>query len=193
MENIRLDCPYYDGPYEVELWRNASHDVIPKEFTTISGNIVKVSTGKVHQGMGGIQLYAGDKPFWWGYYFIKKITDYKGNILWKNWDSKNYRLGNQPEEYELVIDYLGWLPENEKNWDIISGPLLMLSDIKDKEITIVNPKNYNEKVALIIRNGIIKEAFPMSFYGEKRAENWFSFCIVSKKDNPFEKFIIPLH
>lgn len=112
---------------------------------------------------------------------------------YKGTDVKKYRLGNQPEEYELVIDYLGWLPENEKNWDIISYPLLSSSDIKGKEIIIVNPKNYNEKVILIISHIIIKEAFPMSFYSEKRAENWSSFCIVSKKDNPFEKFIIPLH
>jgi hypothetical protein len=105
---------------------------------------------------------------------------------------KKYRLGNQPEEYELVTKYLGWVPEKDLDWDNVFPILSSSSETKGKEVTIVNSRK-DSMVTLVIDHRIIKDAFPMSFYGEDRADNWHHFCIVSMKDTPAEKFIIPLH
>ena len=105
---------------------------------------------------------------------------------------KKYRLGNQPDEYELVTEYLGWLPEDGSNWDDVF-PFFASSPEKGREeVTLVNPEK-NKKVTIIIDHRIIKDAFPMSFYGEEGSEDWHNFCIVSSKDEPSKKFIIPLH
>lgn len=105
---------------------------------------------------------------------------------------KKYRLGNQPEEYELVTKYLGWTPEKELDWDNVFPMLSSISETKGKKVTIVNGQK-DSRVNLIIDHRIIKDAFPMEFYGEERADNWCQFCIVSTEDLPEEKFIIPLH
>lgn len=104
---------------------------------------------------------------------------------------KKYRLGNQSTEYALETNYLGWFPEGENDWDNFLDPF-ETSRNKNKEITLVNSVK-TEKVVLIMHQPIIKDAFPMEFFIEERAKNWHRFCIVSTKDNPLEKFIIPLH
>lgn len=98
---------------------------------------------------------------------------------------KKYRLGNQPEEYELREDYLGWVPKNYDDWWY-----LCYRFIKNRELTIVNPKDQVEKI-LFLHHFIIKDAFPMSFYGEERSEKWSNFAIVSETETS-EKFIIPV-
>ncbi|MCX6794861.1 MAG: hypothetical protein NTY31_02665 [Candidatus Falkowbacteria bacterium] len=98
---------------------------------------------------------------------------------------KKYCLGNQPEEYELREDYLGWLPENDEDWGD-----LCLEFIKNTELIIVNPQK--TKKTLFFHNFIIKDAFPMSFYGEERSKKWNNFAIVSETETS-EKFIIPLY
>ncbi|HNW71863.1 MAG TPA: hypothetical protein PKZ36_01775 [Candidatus Paceibacterota bacterium] len=105
---------------------------------------------------------------------------------------KKYRLGNQPTEYELVTEYLGWLPEDASSWWDVFQIMVSSSEITGKEITITNPEK-NKKITIIIDHRIVKDAFPMSFFVEERAKNWYDFCIVSSKDKPSEKFIIPLH
>jgi len=97
---------------------------------------------------------------------------------------KKYRMGNQPEEYELREDYLGWTPEGD-DWQS-----LCLRFTRDTKLTIVNPQG-GEKV-LFLHQFIIKDAFPMSFFGEERSKDWWTFAIVSE-DETSEKFIIPLH
>lgn len=106
--------------------------------------------------------------------------------------NKKYRLGNQDVEFELVTRYLGWLPEGVKDWGDIFSPLTPSSETNGKEVTLINPEK-DEKVSIIIDHLVIKDAFPLSFYGEERARFWRYFCIVSNKDKPLEKFIIPLH
>ncbi len=106
--------------------------------------------------------------------------------------TKKYRLGNQSAEYELVTKYLGWVPEKELDWDNVFPFFAPSSETKGKEVTIINSQK-DSRVTLVIDHQIIKDAFPMSFYRENRAENWHRFCIVSIKDTPVEKFIIPLH
>lgn len=107
--------------------------------------------------------------------------------------NKKYRLGNKPEEYELVTKYLGWFPEDNNSWEHLFFPFIPLSsEIKNKEIVIVSP-NKTDKATIILHHQIIKDAFPLSFFGEERSKNWHHFCIVSTKENSNEKFIIPLH
>lgn len=100
-------------------------------------------------------------------------------------EEKKYCLGNQPEEYELKEDYLGWTPENE-DWQ-----QFCMRRVENAELTIVNPDDGNKK-KLFLHHFIIQDAFPLSFFGEERALNWFQFAIVSH-DETSEKFIIPLH
>ncbi|EKD24140.1 MAG: hypothetical protein ACD_81C00098G0003 [uncultured bacterium] len=97
-----------------------------------------------------------------------------------------YRLGNQPQEYELKEDFLGWVPKGEKDWQLVYA-----QDIRRTELTIVNPNGGGEKI-LFLHHFIIRDAFPLSFFGEERARNWWSFAIVSENEVS-EKFIIPLH
>lgn len=96
-----------------------------------------------------------------------------------------YQLGNQAEEYELKEDYLGWTPESE-DWQQVC-----MRRIDNVELTIINPDGGSKK-KLFLHRFIIKDAFPLSFFGEKRALNWFQFAIVSYNETS-EKFIIPLH
>ncbi len=106
---------------------------------------------------------------------------------------KRYRLGNQDKEYELVTEYLGWLPKNEFTWEGVFPALTLSSETKDKEVTLMSPNEEAHEVTVIIDHQITKDAFPMSFYREDRSKDWHNFCIVSSKDKPSEKFIIPLH
>lgn len=108
-------------------------------------------------------------------------------------EEKKYRLGNQAKEYELQTKYLGWLPEGFTDWyDWVWENYFNHDPIPP--LTIMSPDK-NEKVILQMHQFIIKDAFPLSFFGEKRSENWFRFYIVSLASNePLpEKFIIPLH
>ena len=99
---------------------------------------------------------------------------------------KKYRLGNQTKEYELSDDYLGWLPEGQADWQS-----MFLDFVKNTELTIINP-NDQAKEKIFLHHFIIRDAFPMSFFGEKRSRNWWVFAIVSR-DQASEEFIIPLY
>jgi hypothetical protein len=99
---------------------------------------------------------------------------------------KKYRLGNQPEEYELSEDYLGWLPEGDKTWEDLS-----FESVKNTELTLANPAEKDKKT-IFLHHCIIKDAFPLSFFGEERSEKWGIFAIVSETQTS-EKFIIPLY
>lgn len=115
----------------------------------------------------------------------------------KKHEIKKYRLGNQSGEYELREDYLGWIPEYYENWDD-----LVLKFIKNVTVSIFNPvpvilisennKSKQAKKTLFLHHFIIKDAFPMSFYGEERSKEWNHFAIVSETVTS-EKFIIPLN
>lgn len=78
----------YKGAFTVELWRNASLSVVKETNAFISGKTINVPKGSVQQVIGGIQFYAEDKCFSWGYKFIKEIKNNKGEIIWENWDKK---------------------------------------------------------------------------------------------------------
>lgn len=124
---------------------------------------------------------------------LSRFPTWQGNLSSvTNTDTlKKYRLGNQKTEYELATKYLGWLPEGKKDWDEFLKPFY-LSIQKDYEVTLTNPQK-TESVILIMHQSLIKDAFPMEFFAEERAKDWNRFCIVSTKDNPSERFIIPLY
>jgi hypothetical protein len=99
--------------------------------------------------------------------------------------AKKYRLGNQSQEYELKEDYLGWRPRGNEDWQE-----WCFDNIRNTELIIFNPQNNADKI-IFLHHFIIKDAFPLSFFGEKRAEKWNNFAIVSETKTS-EKFIIPL-
>lgn len=77
----------HTGSYTIELEPNAPKDCVPElSSVTTNGNIVTVLDGTAHQSMGGIQFYAENTPFSWGYQHLRYIKDADNNILWKNWD-----------------------------------------------------------------------------------------------------------
>ncbi|MFA5163278.1 MAG: hypothetical protein WC441_01990 [Patescibacteria group bacterium] len=100
-------------------------------------------------------------------------------------EQKKYRIGNTGMELEISEDYLGWKPESG-NWDD-----LFLRFVKNTNITIINPGN-NERKDLFLHHFIIKDALPLEFLLEKRAEYMNVFAIVSN-DEVTKKFIIPLY
>jgi hypothetical protein len=102
-------------------------------------------------------------------------------------ERKKYRLGNQPEEYDLEENYLGWTPQ-EGNWEKIYA---QGHNTNSAEVISIFSKN-KEFVTLFFHDFIIKDAFPLSFFAEKRSSNWTHFAIVSRNKTS-EKFIIPLH
>ncbi len=81
---------FYQGAYTVELQPGAKTDHLPGS-ATVRGNTVSVQRGTVQQVMGGIQFYAEQRPFSWGYQFIRRISDAQGQTLWKNWDVQEER------------------------------------------------------------------------------------------------------
>lgn len=104
-----------------------------------------------------------------------------------------YRLGNQPEEYELSTEFLGWIPVGFDDW---KGQFDRWWQQEGGwfpcEITLRN-KDDGSMVDLICHQYLMKEAFPLSFYGEDRAKQWWNFAMVSKKEAPGEVFVIPMH
>jgi len=115
---------------------------------------------------------------------------------------KKYRIGNQSEEYELITKYLGWTPENFSYWNdwicaeneqkLKIDSLERLSEKTPKPLTIFSPDK-KESVTLLMDHALIKDAFPMDFFGEERSKDWSLFYKVSTKENPEVQFVIPLH
>ena len=81
---------FYQGAYTVDLQPGAKTDHLPG-LATVKGNTVSVQRGTVQQVMGGIQFYADQRPFSWGYQFIRRISDAQGQTLWENWDVQEER------------------------------------------------------------------------------------------------------
>jgi hypothetical protein len=97
---------------------------------------------------------------------------------------KKYRIGTHSKEYELRENCIGWIPEDQ-DWKS-----LRFNHVNNVALIIANPIN-NKKKSLFLHYFILKDAFPFSFFGEKRSEKWFNFAIVS--DNKSSgKFIIPV-
>ncbi len=115
--------------------------------------------------------------------------------------TKKYHLGNQPQEYELVTKYLGHHPDSYENWrtwndeqedKILNAKHDEWPSISGIKLSLISNKN-ELSANLIIHQRLIKDAFPLPFYGEERARDWTHFLIVSTQENPEEKFIIPMH
>ena len=108
-------------------------------------------------------------------------------------DTTEYRLGNQPEKYRLETMYLGWAPKGDPEWnDFLTAEILSTSLDTPREITLLSPNGQNGK-KLLFHHMLSKDAFPLHFFGEKRAKNWFRFYKVEDPDVPGIKFVIPVH
>lgn len=75
------------GSYSVLLTDDAKTDHLPPG-AYLYGRTVRVRYGRIKQVMGGIQFYAKDTPFSWGYKFIKEIRGEGDRLIWQN---DNYR------------------------------------------------------------------------------------------------------
>lgn len=100
-----------------------------------------------------------------------------------------YSLGNQSEEYELVTDYVGWIPFPYDNWDEFIDANNDI--IYPHEILITSPDQKEGRLILIHQNIFSKAVFPISTYSELKY--WERFWIISTVINPETKFIIPAH
>lgn len=77
----------HQGSYSVVLTDDATTDHLPTGVS-VRGKTVSVPRGRIKQVMGGIQFYADEQPFSWGYKFIKEVRDGNDNLVWQNY---NYR------------------------------------------------------------------------------------------------------
>lgn len=104
-----------------------------------------------------------------------------------------YRFVNQTVEYELLDKYLGWFPKGFADWEGFRHEYSSCDrESRPKNITLVSPSG-KKTVVLNLDKHLTREAFPMSFFGEQRAVLWWHFLLVSKKETPKTKFIIPMH
>ena len=78
------------GAYTVLISDDATTSIVP-DGVQVDGRIVRVTNGRVYQSMGGIQLEADGRYFFWGYAHLKEIRDGEGALIWRN---KHYN----PEE-----------------------------------------------------------------------------------------------
>ena len=101
---------YYANAFSVELWRDFTTDHLPTTGVTIRGNTVYVANGSVQQVMGGIQFYAGNAPFSWGYYYIRRILDAEGNELWHNSADKDGVSMAQMPFHKSIVDLMDNYP-----------------------------------------------------------------------------------
>jgi hypothetical protein len=107
--------------------------------------------------------------------------------------SRRYRTGNQPEEYEISENYLGWKPEGFRDWyDAFTDDDAGNRRPRPFLLTLVSPDG-SQTVPIIVHQPIGKDAFPLHFYGEERSKDWFNFAKISLEATPSELFIIPLH
>lgn len=100
---------------------------------------------------------------------------------------KLYKLKGHPQEYELIDTYVGWKPAWCADWDDS-----LYRKEAPSEVLVMNTKT-NESVKLLLHEEVKKNTFPENITNENRFKKWQRFYIVSLKNNPTEKFIIPLH
>jgi len=78
----------HKGGYSIELLPNTPTDGLPpgiEESKTPTDHIIlKVPEGRMHQSMGGIQLYSKEEPFHIGYRYLVHIKKEDGSLLWQN-------------------------------------------------------------------------------------------------------------
>lgn len=102
-------------------------------------------------------------------------------------NQKTYRLGNQDKSYPLSEFFIGFVPEGFDNWYDWHN---ILGEKKYPGEVVL--KKGEEKIKIFVKRIIIKDAFPMSFFREERANDWnmFAICWMGKED---DEFIIPLY
>jgi hypothetical protein len=76
------------GDFSVELVEGTETTHVPaSESVMFKNGIAYVTSGKVQQCIGGIQMSTAEmQPFYWGYSSVKVIRDGNGKLLWVNHD-----------------------------------------------------------------------------------------------------------
>src|SRR3989338_6686115 len=208
-EDVSLKMSFMDSEFQNTETETIVKNIVfiqqkmnPKQWTPFSFDDYREHcTHNVSDAEKGVleAFGKGGKPVWNTSAFLEpgylnketdlySVTDKFLNFLLKVTEKQTYRLGNQDREYKLLTKYLGWFPDGVKEWWDFFGT----KNRDGQYVTIFSPDKIGE-VKIILRRQIIKDAFPLSFFGEKRSQNWYSFCVVSTQDNPDEEFIIPLH
>jgi len=108
-------------------------------------------------------------------------------------ETKKYCLENQHEEYELSEKYLGWTPEGFSNWEVFHNEYSLCDwKTRPEHITLVSPDG-GKRIVFNLYQYLMKAAFPLSFFAEDRAKNWWNFLLLSEKKSPNAKFILPMY
>lgn len=78
----------YRGSYIIILTKEADIKDVPSRGTVIAGQKITVISGRVREGVVGIQFYSSNDPFCWVFSSIKEIYDSDGKVIWKNTEYK---------------------------------------------------------------------------------------------------------
>ena len=73
----------YTGPFTAVLKNGGKTDGIPKDTIEINGNNIS-ACGTVSDNMGRVNFVVDGNSFSWHHYFVHKVTDSAGDIIWKN-------------------------------------------------------------------------------------------------------------
>jgi hypothetical protein len=84
----------YDGPFQAHIIAGDTNTSKIECYSgvQVNGTIIRVGenksfTGRVAQGMGAIQMYAGiDQPFFFGYKYLIRVCRPNGQLIWQNRD-----------------------------------------------------------------------------------------------------------
>jgi len=82
----------YEGPFHAHIRNLALPGItLSIEDVVIEGTIIRVGEhglrrGRIEQGRGAIQLYAGDQAFYLGYNYLIRLCRLNGQLIWRNRD-----------------------------------------------------------------------------------------------------------
>ena len=80
----------YTGPFHAHVTNEPNLATLSQyPGIRVEGTIVRVGentgySGRIVQGIGAIQLYTGDKPFYFGYKFLIRLCRPNGQLIWQN-------------------------------------------------------------------------------------------------------------
>lgn len=105
---------------------------------------------------------------------------------------KKYRLGNQPEEYELHEGFVGFKPVD---FDKLDHVVYNVETPNWRELPVVCKlvsADGKEEVSLIVHELLGLEEFPFSYCAAELLEKWKLLLKVAHENNPLKQFMIPL-
>lgn len=79
----------YSGSFTIEIWNGAKTDHVPSSARIVDENKISVTSGRFHNALGGIQFDSYGQSFSFHAYYIRRITNPSGQIIWRNWQDKD--------------------------------------------------------------------------------------------------------